>query len=294
MVLSPRDVQELGNIGMKEEFFEVDGKVISTGDLRISKAEDFAKAVESAAYAHLIECRRTTSSNEIIVFNAEVEIGQKTVHDIRSFERIAVTFEVSDTKMPEVLALRRDFPLVPHLNLQYKKESPQSLCVTEQKYSEWKLRSTGTTFVEDIRQWLSLTAKGRLHAEDQPLEPLLVGSEGELILPSDLFTKAIDSELLSITLVDSGNGRGTFIAKRPKSVDEVQNPFEYVATVFHSTPQPHGVIRRAPTTLFELHEFLKGSNLDLLGELRNCLKAWKNQHEEKNIRITTRINYPLT
>ena len=270
----------MGNIGMKEEFFEVDGKVISAGDLRISKAEDFAKAVESAAYAHLIECRRTASSDEIIVFDAEVEIGQKTVHDIRSFERLAVTFEVSDTKMPEVLALRRDFPLVPHLNLRLK-EFPRSLCVTEQKYSEWKLRSTGTTFVEVIRQWLSLTARSRLHAEDQPLEPLLLGSEGGLILPSDLFTKAIDSELLSITLVDSGNGRGTFIAERPKSVDEVQNPFEYVATVFRSAPQPHGVIRRAPITLFELHEFLKGSNLDLLGELRNCLKAWKNQHEKK-------------
>ena len=280
LVLSQRDDQELGNISMKEEFFEVDGKVISAGDLRISKAEDFAKAVESAAYAHLIECRRTASSDEIIVFDAEVEIGQKTVHDIRSFERLAVTFEVSDTKMPEVLALRRDFPLVPHLNLRLK-EFPRSLCVTEQKYSEWKLRSTGTTFVEVIRQWLSLTAKGRLHAGDQPLEPLLLGSEGELIIPSDLFTKAIDSEFLSITFVDSGNGRGTFIAERPKSIDEVQNPFEYVATVFHSAPQPHGVILRTPATLCELHEFLERSGMDLLGELRNRLRAWKNQHEEK-------------
>ena len=280
---------------MNEKFFEVDGETISPAELRIPKASDFAKAVKSSEYACLVECRQTTSGAEIIVFDADVEVGQITVHDIRCLERIAVEFEVSDTMMPEVLALRCDFPLVPHINLRMK-EFPRSLCVIEQKYSEWKLRWTGPVFVENIRRWLALTAKDRLHAEDQPLEPLLLGSKGELILPSDLFTKVIDSELLSITAINSGKGRRTFIAERPKSVDEVQNPFEYVATVFHCAPQPHGVIRRAPTTLFELQEFLKKSNMDLLGELRNCLKTWKNQYEKKilDARLALIIHLPKT
>ena len=269
LVVLPHDLlRERGNIRMREEFCEVEGTAISTENLRILKARDFAKAVEDATYARLVECKRTTSSSETIVFDGEVQVGQKTVHDIRRFERIAVVFEGSDTKMPEVLALRCDFPLVPHLNLQLE-EFPRSLCVTERKYSEWKLRWTGATFVEDIRQWLALTSKGKLHAEDQPLEPLLLGSEGELILPPDVLTKATDAELLSISAVKNENGRCAFIAEYPESVAENLNRLDYVATIFWTSPQSHGVLRRTPTTLFELHEFLKSSNINLLSGLRN-------------------------
>ena len=183
LVVSSHDLlRERGNIRMREEFCKVEGKVISAENLKVSKAGDFAKAIGDARYACLVECKRTTSGCEIIVFDVEVQVGQKTVNDIRRFERIAVVFEGSDTKMPEVLALRCDFPHVPHLNRGLK-EFPRNLCITEQKYNEKKLRWTGVTFVEEIRQWLALTAKGILHADDQPLEPLLLGSEGELILP---------------------------------------------------------------------------------------------------------------
>ena len=267
---------------MSEEFWEVDGEVISVDDLSIPKAENFAKAVEDTAYVCLVECRRTHSGKEIIVFNADVQVGQKTVYEIGCSERIAVEFDESDTRIPEVLALRKDFPRVPHINIG-SEDFPRSLCVTEQTYSEWELLWTGASFIEDIRHWLASTADGTLHAEDQPLEPLLVGSEGELILPPDLFTASADSELLSISVINKGDERGIFIAERPESANEDQNPFEYVAAIFQSNPKTHGIIQRAPSTLFELHEFLKEGDIDLLGDLRNHLTNWKNQYEEKNI-----------
>ena len=283
LVVLPHDLlRERGNIRMREEFCEVEGTAISTENLIILKARDFAKAVEDATYARLVECKRTPSSSETIIFDVEVQIGQKTVHDIRRFERIAVVFEGSDTKMPEVLALRCDFPLVPHLNRR-SKEFPRSLCVTEQKYSEWKLQWTGAAFVEVIREWLTLTAKGKLHAEDQPLEPLLLGSAGELILPSDLLTKTTDVEFLSISVVDSGNERCTLIAEYPESVNENANRLDYVATTVCTSPQPHGVLRRTPTTLFELYEFLKSSNTDLLNVLRSRLRVWESQFAKEEI-----------
>ena len=226
---------------MKEELCEVEGKVISAENLRISKAGDFAKAVADATYTRFVECRRTISGCEIIIFDVEVQVGQKTVNDIRGFERIAVVFEDSDSRVPEILALRRDFPLVPHLNRR-SEEFPRSLCVTEQKYSEWKLQWTGAAFVEVIREWLALTAKGILHADDQPLEFLLLGSVGELILPSDLLTKTTDAEFLSISVVDSGKERCTLIAEYPESVNEDANRLDYVATIVCTSPQPHGVL----------------------------------------------------
>ncbi len=265
---------------MNDEFCEIDGEVIPASNLIISKAIDFVNAVANSNYACLVECRRTTSDDEIIIFDAKVQIGQKTVHKIRKYERLAVVFEKSDTMMPDVLALRRNFPLVPHVNLR-SKEFPRSLCVAEQRYSEFKLRWTGPVFVENIRHWLASAAKGTLHAEDQPLEPLLLGSEDFLVLPHDLFAKTVDSEPLFLSIEDSGIGRKTCIARRPKDVNEDSNFLEYVAFSFLIEPQTHGVIRRAPETLFELHKFLENSNADLLGELRNNLKAWKKKNTDK-------------
>lgn len=267
---------------MNNEFCEIGGEVIPASNLIISKAKDFANAAKNSDYACLVECRRTTSDSEIIVFDAKVQVGQKTIHDIKKYERIAVKFEKSDTVMPEVLALRKDFPHVPHINL-CPEEFPRSLCLTEHNYSEVKLRWTGAVFLEEIRDWLALTAKGKLHVEDQPLEPLLVGSEGALILPSDLFTTSTDSEPLFIFIEDSGRGRKTYVAKRPKDDDENSNLLRYVAFSFSIEPQPHGLIRSAPTTLFELHEFLENGNADLLGELRSKLKAWKEKNAEEHL-----------
>ena len=266
---------------MNDEFCEIDGEVIPTSNLIISKAIDFVNAIVNSDYAWLVECRRTTSDNEIIVFDAKVQVGQKTVHKIKKYERLAVVFEQSDAIIPEVLALRKTFPLVPHVNLRTK-EFPRSLCVTEQRYSESKLKWTASTFVENIRHWLASAAKGTLHAEDQPLEPLLLGSEGFLVLPYDLFAETVDSEPLFIFIEDSENKRKTYIAKRPEDNNENSSAFEFVAFSFLIEPQTHGLIRSAPTTLFELHEFLENGNADLLEELRSKLKAWKEKNEEKH------------
>ena len=273
---------ERGSIRMSDEFYKIDGEVVSTDDLNILKAKEFANAVKSATYAHFIECKRTNSGNEIIVFNAEVEIGQKTAHDIRSLERIAVEFDRSDVTMPEVLALRCDFPSVPHLNLRLK-EFPRSLCVTEQRYSEWNLRWTGPVFVENIRHWLAKTAKGTLHAEDQPLEPLLWGTEDIIILPHDLFTQGSLSEPLSIPFVNKVNERRVFVAERLEVIDEDQSPLDYVATAFLSERLTHGIISKAPVNLYELHQFLKRGNLDLLKELRQLLENWRNEPRASEI-----------
>ena len=266
---------------MNDEFCEIDGEVIPTSNLIISKAIDFVNAVANSNYAWLIECKRATSDREIIVFCAKVQVGQKPVHEIKKHERLAVVFEKSDTTTPDVLALRKTFPLVPHVNLGAK-EFPRSLCVTEQQYSESKLQWTAPTFLENIRYWLASAAKGTLHAEDQPLEPLLLGYEGFLVLPHDLFTEAVDSEPLFLSVKDSGNNRRTYIAKRRKDDNENSKAFEFVAFSFLIEPQTHGLIRSAPTTLFELHEFLENSNTDLLEELRVKLKTWKEKNEEKN------------
>lgn len=279
-MLLAAQLQERGNIRMRSEYCEIEGEVVTQDRLRIERAKLFVNAVEFSDFTHLIECKQTSSGDEVIVFNAEAEIGQIIKHDIKYLERIAVRFDASDAAMPEVLALRCDFPSVPHINLT-PEEFPRSLCVTEQEFSEWKLRSTGVTFVREILHWLEKTAKGTLHADDQPLEPLLLGSEGFIVLPHDLFANNVDSEPLFLSIKSCENDRNTYIAKRPKDSDESSNVFEYVAFSFLTKAQTHGIIRWAPKTILELHKFLESSNTDLVGQLRKKLCEWKEDNTEQ-------------
>ena len=281
-MLPAAQLQERGSIRMRLEYCEIEGEVVAQDKLRIERAKFFVNAVESSDFAHLIECKQTTSGDEVIVFNAEAEIGQIIEHDIKFLERIAVKFDALDAVMPEVLALRRNFPSVPHINLT-SEEFPKSLCVTEQKFSEWKLRSTGVTFVKEILHWLEGTAKGNLHAEDQPLEPLLWGSEDIIILPHDLFTKYGPSEPLFIPFVNKVNDFRILIAERPEFIDKDRNPLEYVATFFKTDCLTHGIIKNAPSDLYELHQFLECGNLDLLEELRQHLEIWQNETRSDEI-----------
>ena len=281
-MLPAAQLQERGSISMRLEYCEIEGEVVPQDKLRIERAKLFVNAVESLDFTHLIECRQTTSGDEVIVFNAEAEVGQIIEHDIKFLERIAVKFDALDAVMPEVLALRRNFPSVPHINLT-SEEFPKSLCVTEQKFSEWKLRSTGVTFVKEILHWLEGTAKGNLHAEDQPLEPLLWGSEDIIILPHDLFTKYCPSEPLFIPFVNKVNDFRILIAERPEFIDKDRNPLEYVATFFKTDCLTHGIIKNAPSDLYELHQFLECGNLDLLEELRQHLEIWRNETRSHEI-----------
>src|SRR6266581_5431186 len=161
---------------MTDTYLPAPGESITREALSIPKAQELAHTLQHGTipFVWFVDCRCLSQSNnnaEIIVFDVEVELGQRRLHDIHRYERIAVIFDRDDTTSPDVLALRDDFPCVPHLNLR-KDEFPRSLCLFEEPYSELKLRWTASALLDRIREWLALTAKGQLHAEDQPLEPL--------------------------------------------------------------------------------------------------------------------------
>jgi integrative and conjugative element protein (TIGR02256 family) len=269
------------------------GRGIASADLRIPKARETAYTLQAGAlpFMQFLEYRRLDppADAEVVVFDVEIELGQVKVHDIHRHERIAVIFYGDDKARPEVLALRDDFPGVPHINLR-RETFPRSLCLFEERYSELKLRWTAARFLERIREWLALTARGELHAEDQPLEPLLLGSLRPLVIPFDLLTKirADAPELLKVRVVEGSNNRLTFIGDQGETDPGDQQGFKFFATIFQGAPQPHGIIHKQPNNLHELHEFLIAANIDLLQELRTRLRAWQERREYENL-IDTRL-----
>ena len=154
----------------------------------------------------------------MIVFDVEVELPQDIVDPIERIERVCAEFFWSDDRMPKVFALREDFPLVPHLNLE-DQELPRSLCLYDESYEDLKRRWTAARFVERVREWLCLTARGELHRPDQPLEPLFLAHGGELVVPSDLFASNDGSpNLLQVARISEEGEKFFLIAVPTKNL----------------------------------------------------------------------------
>ncbi len=262
---------------MVTPFLNGGAKEIPAKKLKIPKALEVAAFLQrpNLPFARLQQCARSESTGgEMLTITVEVELGQRKVHDIRREESIGVVFDPTDRLAPEVLALRADFPVTPHQNLR-SFERPRSLCLYEEPYSEIKLAWTALAFIERIREWLRLTARGELHQNDQPLEPLLGATDGTIILPHD-FVEHADSKKPSIILIEQRNdskdkpvyqvhlNRGAEVGKKPR----------VIATVFTTPPIEHGIIHSQPANLYELHQFCRLANYDLIGELRSRFRSW--------------------
>ncbi len=258
------------------ENFEANGDTIKTEELRVAKAVDLVATIGKIPYVRLVECKRVDEQSEVVVLEVEVELPRIKVYDIRRDERIAVCFDPTDSEQPEVLAVRRDFPEVPHLNLRLF-EFPRSLCLFEEPYEEIKLRWTPTFLLNRIREWLALTAKGQLHQDDQPLEPLLGNPDGNIVLPDELFQP--DGTKIHASYIAHRYGeRNTLIVKglTAESINDEPNDKLSSVLVLEGEPQQHGVISKNPRSIPALSSLVDKAGIHLLKELRNRCAALAN------------------
>ncbi len=266
------------------DYEDLAGDPVTPEGLCIPKAQALAQLLFSDAPYPFVKpagCRVVAKEGEvyreIIIFDVDVSLSQRPVHGIQRVEHIAAVFREDDRFPPEALALRRDFPEVPHLNI-IPWERPKSLCLSDQPYSEVRLRWTASKFVESIRTWLALTAEGVLHQEDQPLEPLLSGVETKIILPADLFAEGSKPEPLfcyAIAPVREGAELQVIIARRENTRPGGKDAHAFTAIpISVDAPMTHGVIRWQPANIQELHAFLERAGFDLCSYLRYRLRSW--------------------
>ena len=102
----------------------------------------------------------------LVVDIGPLQIPQFPVFEVKKIEQ--VTIIVSDNTLPEVLC-RKDFPVVPHLNV--KSDGVKSLCLFDVPFREIEYMFNASMFIRRIVYWFEKTARGELHQPDQPLEP---------------------------------------------------------------------------------------------------------------------------
>jgi hypothetical protein len=274
---------------MESTSYPLLGAVVPLESLTIPRAEAVATYAASprSPYVTLVECRRKDGypGSETVIVDLDIEVAQKPVYPVLPRERMAITVVQDDSTYPEISVLRPDFPRVPHLNLG-SSTGLKTLCLYEEPLAELRLHWTARHAIERIREWLAKTADGKLHPDDQPLEPLLALADGTLVMPLDLFNEEGSSlKTYVVSSKDQGGQRPIwFVRQAAVGTTEDQKPPTHVATLIQCPARTHGLITAPPHTLDDLDKFLSPASLDIVAELRGRIAHWKEQKQFDKLR----------
>lgn len=252
------------------------GDVVGSLNLTIPRAVAFLRYVgnQNNYPFQLVECRRIAGCEGIVV-RVQADVPQRPKFDIQYDEPLLILFDAQEEVVPEVFALRTDFPQVPHLNLR-RDAVPKSLCLFAERPEDVLLQWTPALLGERILWWLTGTAYGTLHALDQSLEPFIGGEIRPLIIPPDLFSGGPE-EVLGVYEVNSGQNGTFFVAERPERLTGAAAGQTLTLLAYQLPAQEHGIIRLEPQTLGQLHALCVDAGFDLLHALRQTLYQKRGQ-----------------
>lgn len=147
------------------------GSTIRGEHLKLFRAKAIYKAAIVHPYTKDVQCYVNGKGDAIIKMHlTHLEIPDEPVFDIRDEEEIAVVCHPEDINIPEVYALRKDFPIeLPHSNAK-PFTRPISLCVSDVAFADIRPQFNAHDFLNSIRRWFSLNSINKLHEANRPLE----------------------------------------------------------------------------------------------------------------------------
>lgn len=274
-------------------------KKVSLADLKVSKARLLAQALaKGRPFAKLQGLLSQPDTGcEAVIFEVEVELGQKQAVPIQRFETIAAIFDPLDSRYPEVLALRDDFPITPHQNLRPFLR-PRALCLYEVPYEEIRLNWTAATFIERVRDWLRKAALDQLHAADQELEPLFFSANAIALISRNTVSDLLANETVPVCTGRLGTEtQPIFLIGKREVQTAAKQAHHPIVTLMRTGPLQHGIINAEPQNLWELARVCKEAQLDLLDVLGKRIRGWainKELHVSLDSRLMLGLIFPKT
>jgi integrative and conjugative element protein (TIGR02256 family) len=264
---------------MTEEFHELVNvsEIADAAALTIPRAKALLDAVTHQRDYAVVQLLQHSAGGaptlEFLIVEVECDsVPPKNVYGINYRERLALCVPDNPKQLIEVLALRKDFPILMHQN-QGAPDSPASLCLYFEPVATVLRTWTPPSFLRRIQWWLEKSARGELHPADQPVEHLFFASKYELVLPWNL-----------VALRNSQAHRFV-IARGPERVDEGFTcfleaiPKDAPAKIGTAAPVElvlppivHGFVERDPATLGQLADILVRRGTDLVAALRDALQ----------------------
>jgi hypothetical protein len=220
--------------------------------------------------AEYVEARQNAASDtSVVLLRLTTSLGQKrTINDVREVELVAVLAKTG-VAIPYVYPIRTDFPqYLPHMNLNFMGHR-RSLCLFDAMPDDVAHIYSPDMLIARLRWWMTESAHGELHGDDQPLDPSIAPSFFDLILPPDFdetgsqnYTafKTSDRMISPIELVRSDRLPGG-------------NVHQYASTIITTDPIDHGAMVDLPSNLAELMTTYEKLGVDLLPYVKEQLSG---------------------
>lgn len=165
------------------------GGEVRSEQLRLARSRSIYAALVRHRYTENVTCYIKSGGDEIIRAKLIcLEVPDEPVNDIRDAEEIAIICHKEDMLLPEVYALRKDFPTeLAHSNARpYAR--PVSLCVSDVTFADIRPQFNAYDFIISIRRWFSLNSENKLHEADRPLEVFFAFQEACCLMnvPEDM------------------------------------------------------------------------------------------------------------
>lgn len=248
------------------------GPIVEPNAATAGKARDFAAflVARDDVGASLIEVRQGGERSWVVV-EFELDVGQQPVIDIARRERVALGFTVEDAEWPTALVIRDDFPpYLPHTFLTAPGD-PSILCLSEEPWDEAKRRWSPNLLVRTVRHWFNATAKGELHTADQPLEPFVVASAHQAVLPPNYVELCAT---MPARLYGYGIEGTPIVRFRGSKPEGLKNHPGFTAVHFVLPTQTHGFIRHSARTAADLIALFSVEGFDFKAKLGEALRGW--------------------
>lgn len=151
------------------------GSIVHGDQLKLPRAQAIYRSATIHPYTEVVSCKRNREDDEIITLRLKrLQIPEELEYDIKITEDVAIICRKADCDLPDVYAIRRDFPLgLPHSNAKVYKH-PVSLCVSDVSFGDMRMQFSAYDFICSIRHWLEKNSEGQLHEADRPLEIFMV------------------------------------------------------------------------------------------------------------------------
>ncbi|MBD2095922.1 ThiF family adenylyltransferase [Trichocoleus sp. FACHB-591] len=238
-------------------------------------------------YFQLIECR-ATKDFDILVVQVSVEVCQHRNIDIRSKEIVAISFKGDRDTLPGFYPLRFDFPIdLVHVMVDWSAEFP-SLCLWGEPFEELRSRLTPYLLLARLKEWLEKTADGTLHDDEQPLEPVLLGYNDQVIIPGDATVSG--KRYVAFRSEDAHRRTTLYFVEQRETTNEERPGF--VLAAFTAPTITHRAVKYAPRNLEQLHSLLHEIGFDIKTELTKWAQQVRRYEDLVEARLVILIEFP--
>lgn len=248
--------------------------------------------LEEISYSRSKSLVNAISNNEYFEYHGAKLLGNKDVSyaeilivtltcdgvpDANTFginyrERLCIVVNSDENDIPEVWALREDFPSLPHMNDRLA-SMPNNICLYFENKTVINRSWTAEKFLKRIYWWIEESAKDALHTVDQPLEQFYFKSEYELVLPKECGQNLdnIGGDFIISRIVERENDAKTFILelKKPEDTELASTHVLYVEL----PPVTHGTISPSPHTLKELCDTTSTADFSTIDFIKEHIQA---------------------